>query len=94
MIKLYPRVRAVFEFYGPQIDSKSKQTLFSKVKWTKTNNVLSDILCGYDSDPPMVSFYNVQVNRRGEQVVDELGLPLIHCSRGTNATECVHKQLV
>jgi hypothetical protein len=92
--KLYPRVRAVFEFYGPQIDSKSKQPLFSKEKWTKANNVLSDILSGYASDPPMVSFYNVQVNRRGEQVVDELGLPLIHCSRGTNATECVHKQLV
>ena len=30
--KLYPRVRAVFKFYGPQIDSKSKQPLFSKEK--------------------------------------------------------------
>jgi hypothetical protein len=71
MIKLYPRVRAVFEFYGPQIDSKSKQPLFSKVKWTKVNNVLSDILCGYHSDPPIVSFYSVQVNRSGEQVVKD-----------------------
>ena len=66
--KLYPKVRTVFEFYGPQIDSKSKQPLFSKEKWTKANNVLSDILSGYASDPPGVSFYNVQVNRRGEQV--------------------------
>jgi hypothetical protein len=44
--KLYPRVRAVFEFYGPQIDRKSKQPLFSKEKWTKSKNVLSDILSG------------------------------------------------
>ena len=42
--KLYPRVRAVFEFYGPQLDSKSKLPLFGKDKWTKANNVLSDIL--------------------------------------------------
>ncbi len=27
-------------------------------------------------------------------MVDEFGLPLIHCSRGTNATECVYKHLV
>ena len=27
-------------------------------------------------------------------MVDELGLPLLHCSRGTNVTECVNKQLV
>ena len=44
--KLYPRVWAVFEFYGSQNDRKSKQPLFSKEKWTKVKNVLSDILSG------------------------------------------------
>ena len=43
--KLYHRtVRSVFEFYGAQIDNKSKLPLFSKDKWAKANNVLSDIL--------------------------------------------------
>ncbi len=93
-LQVVPQSAGRFRVLRTSDRQQSKQPLFSKEKWTKANNVLSDILSGYASDPPMVSLYNVQVNRRGEQVVDELGLPLIHCSRGTNATECVHKQLV
>ena len=62
----------MFETFGNEVDSKSKKPLFNNAAWKKASNVLKEILAGYASDPPRVSY----------------------CSRGTNDTECVHKQIV
>jgi len=91
--KLYTRVRAVFELYDPQIDSKSNVPLFNKANWVRARNVLKDILAGFASDPPGFTFYSHK-NSAGELAHDGHGIPLITCNRGTNDTECVHKQIV
>ena len=92
--KLYWRVRAVFEVYGHRKDSKSGQPLFNKAAWLKANNVLQEILAGNASDPPGVEFYNQKLNSKGKPAIDMYGFPLLCCNRGTNDTECVHKQIV
>ena len=56
--KLYTRVRAVFELYDPQIDSKSNVPLFNKANWVRARNVLKDILAGFASDPLGFTFYS------------------------------------
>jgi hypothetical protein len=90
----YPRVRAVFELFGPKVDSKSGAALFNPAAWGRARNVLAEILAGNAADPPGVSFYTQQTDAIGEPVVDSLGNPLIDCSRGSNRTENVHKHLV
>ena len=55
--------------------------------------VLKEITAGYASDPPGVSFYHQRLDTHGEPAFDEHGLPLYDCTRGTNDTECVHKQI-
>ena len=56
--------------------------------------VLVEILQGHTSDPPGFSFYSTKLTRQGQPAVDELGIPLLTCSRGTNDTEYIHKKLV
>ena len=92
--KLYPRVRAVFEVYGPKVDSESKKPLFNKTAWAKAAQVLREIVLGLASDPPGVQFYTVKLDAKGQPMLDQYGIALIDCSRGTNDTECVHKQIV
>ena len=92
--KLYWRVRAVFELYGNKCDSKTGLPLFNKAAWKKANNLLQEILAGNASDPPGCLFYQQQLNAKGEPAFDELGFPLLDCNRGTNDTECVHKQIL
>jgi hypothetical protein len=87
-------VRAVFELYGPKVDSKTNVPLFNKTAWGRANNVLKEVLDGNASDPPGFSFYTFQLNAKGEFAIDALGIELITCNRGTNDTECVHKQIV
>ena len=89
---LYWRVRAVYAAYG---NAKSSQgvPLFNDAAWTKANNVLLEILKGYASDPPGMSFYTPRVNSSGQHLHDKYGFVLLNCFRGTNATECVHKQI-
>ncbi len=38
--KLYPRVHAVYELYGPKVDSITKMPLFGNTAWAKAKNVL------------------------------------------------------
>jgi hypothetical protein len=68
--------------------------LFGKTEWAKAMNVLKDILVGYALDPPGYSFYTQHLDNKGELAFDSLGIALINCNRGTNDTECVHKQIV
>ena len=92
--QLYWRVRAVFEIYGPMLDKKTGNPLFNADAWKKANNVLREICLGYCSDPPGISFYTQRVTSSGELMVDDRGLALLHCNRGTNDVECVHKQII
>jgi hypothetical protein len=65
--------------------------LFNKEAWKKANNILKEILLGYYSDPPGVSFYRYQLNADGTPKVDKYGIKLIHCCCGTNDVENIHK---
>jgi len=56
--------------------------------------VLDEILAGNCSDPPGFEFYHQKLDRHGAPASNELGLPLLDCCRGTNLTECVHKQIM
>ncbi|KAK3271924.1 hypothetical protein CYMTET_19751 [Cymbomonas tetramitiformis] len=90
----YWRVRAVFMLFGPQIDTKTGVPLFNTRNWGRANNVLKEILAGHAADIPSYEYYYHRLDARGELACDSLGIPLIDCNRGTNDTECVHKQLV
>jgi hypothetical protein len=92
--KLYYRVRAVYSFYGYQRDGKTNSPLFNALCWEKAKGVLSDILLGYASDPPYAQFYYQSRDARGALATDSDGLVLYDCCRGTNDTECFHKQLL
>ena len=91
--KLYWRVRAVFELYGPMVDSVTKNPLFNAAAWKKANNVLKEILLGLASDPPGMSFYRQALTRTGEFAYDSHGNALFDCERGTNSPGSVHKQV-
>ena len=62
--------------------------------WKKAKNVLIEIAAGLYSDPPDIDFYCQRLDRGGSPVCDADGTPLLDCSRGTNDTECVHKQII
>jgi hypothetical protein len=92
--KLYWRVRAVYEMYGPMIDAKTKAPLFNKAAWKKANNVLKEILAANASDPCGMVFYSQQLNAKGEPAFDYHDHAMLDCSRGSNDTECAHKQFI
>ncbi len=76
--KLYPCVHAMYELYGPKVDSITKMPLFGKTAWAKAKNVLKDILVGYALDPPGYSFYTQRLDNKGELAFDSLGIALIN----------------
>ena len=80
--QLYWRVRSLFVLFGDKVDSKSKLPLFNKRAWSKANNVLKEILLGFYSDPPGISFYTNRLSKRGEPMVDQYGIALLDCNRG------------
>ena len=92
--KLYWRVCAVYEMYGPMTDAKTKAPLFNKVAWKKANNGLKEILAGNASDPHHMVFYSQQLTAKGEPAYDSHDHALLDCSRGSNDTECAHKQFI
>jgi len=92
--KLYWRVRAVYELYGPMLDAKTKVPLFNKAAWKKVNNVLREILAGNASGPCGMVFYSQQLTVKGEPAFDSHDHAMLDCSRGSNDTECVHKQFI
>lgn len=92
--QLYWRIRAVFVQFGNQVDSKTKKPLFGKEAWKKANNILKEILLGYYSDPPGVSFYYFKTNKKGEVMKNKYGFEMLECNRGTNRTEAIHKAIL
>jgi hypothetical protein len=62
--------------------------------WSKANGVLSEILDGFYSDPPGENFYFYKLTALKEIKRDNLGIPLIRCTRGTNTVERTHKWMV
>ena len=90
----YWRVRKVFETFGSMVDSSSGMPLFNKAAWQKADNVHVEILAGFAADPPGVPFYFYHMDAKGEPKLDALGNPLLDCSRGSNDTECAHKQII
>ena len=92
--RLYCRVRAVFEMFGPKTDPETGKTLFNKRTWTCAKGVMKEILQGYYSDPPGLSLYQNELNESGGIKYDmELGIPLLVCKRDTNNVENSHKNL-
>jgi hypothetical protein len=91
---LHRRLRALFETFGPQLDEKTKKSLFNDAAWLKADGVLSEILDGSYSDPPDGSFYFEQLSALKEIKRDNLGIPLIRFTRGTNTVERTHKWMV
>jgi len=92
--KLYWRVCAVYEMYGPILDAKTKMPLFNKAVWKKANNVLKEILAGNASNPCGMAFYLQQLTAKGEPAYDSREHALLDCSHGSNDTECAHKQFI
>ena len=92
--QLYWRVRAVFVTYGGKRDAKSNKPLFNDRAWTKANNILTEILAGYYSDPPGYSFYSIKTKPNGEADTNKYGMVLYDCDRSTSGTEAKHKQYV
>ena len=91
---LYYRVRAVFDAYGSKVDS-SGRPLLNAAAVKKFKNVLEDIAAGYVSDPPGLSFYSPTYDKSGKMKTCSIsGVPILHCSRGSNLTENVHNQLL
>ncbi len=80
--------------FGSKIDSKTNKPLFNTEAWTKADNVLKEILCGFYSDPPGFDMYTQRFDARGRVMKNKYGLEMIECTRGTNRTEAYHKNLI
>ena len=90
----YRRVRAVFALFGPLLDSTTRRPLFNQEAWNKARNVLDEIIAGHCADPPDFAMYMARVDDDGNPVKDSRGLHLYDSMRGTNLTECAHKQML
>ena len=55
---------------------------------------MKEVLKGYYSDPPGVTFYTQRKKPNGEVMKNTYGMDLLECHRGTHRTEGVHKQYV
>lgn len=91
---LYYRVRAVYDVYAHRVDSSGRPLLNEAAK-KKFKNVLDEIIAGHASDPPGLSFYSPTYDKFGKMKTCSVsGVPILHCSRGSNLTENVHNQLL
>jgi hypothetical protein len=79
--KLYWRVRSAFVIFGTKLDAKTKQVLFNKAALGKANTILTEILQGFYSDLPGISFYKLKLDKKGNIRKDKRGIELIECSR-------------
>ena len=85
---MLPCVIAVFNVYGPMKDSTTDQPLFGLKTWDTVKNILENIRSGHYADPPGVQLYY-------SMDVDNAGLTLYWCCRGTNSVEGgVHQSLI
>ncbi len=56
--------------------------------------MLKEILAGNVSDPCGMVFYSQQLTAKGEPAYDSHDHAILDCSRGSNDTECAHKQFI
>ena len=56
--------------------------------------MLKEILTGNASDPSGMAFYSQQLTAKGELAYDSHDHATLKCSRGSNDTECAHKQFI
>ena len=56
-------------------------------------HLLTEILCGYYSDPPGVQLYTKRLNPDKSAKKNKYGMDIIGCLRGTNRVEVYHKNL-
>lgn len=86
--QLYPVVAALFSHYGNSLDLKTGLKLFDKQCQSQAAKILDAISKGHISDPVGVPLY---YTRR----IDEFGLPVYRCVRGTNSLEGgVHTNII
>ncbi|KAG2224491.1 hypothetical protein INT45_010557, partial [Circinella minor] len=86
--KLYPKVKQLFEIYGPLKCARTGRSLFDNEAWKQSKNILKSIHEGQVSDPPGFSFYF-------HMRKDRDGLPLYRCCRGTNSLEGgIHQNII
>jgi hypothetical protein len=69
------------------------KSIFNKAAWKTADNILKEILLGYHSDPPDMSFYRYQLTVSGDIKRDHLGIALLECDRGTSGVENDHKHI-
>jgi hypothetical protein len=91
--RLYWRVRAVFEVFGPKVDPKTSKSLFNTIAWTKAKGVLKEMLRGFYSDPPGEIMYKYELLSTGEIKRDGFGIAFLRCDRDTNALEGEHSNI-
>ncbi|KZP09283.1 hypothetical protein FIBSPDRAFT_938563 [Athelia psychrophila] len=77
---LVPALEYVFGFFGPSLDAKTGQPLFSKLATQKAKAVVDLARQGYLSDIKGVVLYE-------KAGVDQHGLQIYRCLRGTNKVE-------
>lgn len=73
-------LKACYQSYGRQRDSKTKLPLFDPKNWKQANNILKLVECGYVSDPVNSQLYSLIKT-------DKYGLKVYRCCRGTNGLE-------
>ena len=91
--RLYWRICAVYECFGPKVDSKSGKALFNKDCWVKAKGVLNEVMEGYYSDPPGEEMYKYELTKSGEVKRDSMGILLQKCKLDTNLVVNYHKNL-
>ena len=65
----------------------------NKEAWKGANNLLTEILRGYYSDPPGVQLYTKRLNPDKLVKKNKYGMDIIKCSRATNRVEAYHNNL-
>ena len=70
--ELLPRIKKLFDTYGPLKCTRTGQALFNRLNWKQAASVLESIRLGHLSDPPGLSFYFHYKN-------DKNGLPIYKC---------------
>lgn len=88
---LHSRVKQVYELFQDKKDLDTGAPLFNARARLKAKNVLTMIEKGFVSDPPGISFYVKKLNYDGTPKVDQKGLQLYRCLRGTGKVESLHE---
>ena len=91
---LTAELKALFNFYGKQIDIHTGEPLFNAEAWQKAANIIEEARQGHLSDPPGLQLYiltgefcwilSIIFSPHPSTGHDTHGLPIYKCLRGTN----------